>query len=154
MASKLAVQMFTLREFTKTETGFAEALEKIAAMGYTAVQLSAVGCMNGPEPDVNAARARELLDANGLTCVATHRGWDALANNTDAEIEFHQTLGCDFAAIGGLAPQYRDAGEQGYRKFVVDSKPVLEKLAAAGIAFGYHNHAHEFFRIAPGPKTA
>ena len=48
MTSKLAAQLFTLRDFTKTAADFENALEKIARIGYSALQLSAVECMNGP----------------------------------------------------------------------------------------------------------
>ena len=40
--SKLAVQMYTVRDFTKTRADFEESLKKIKALGYPAVQLSAV----------------------------------------------------------------------------------------------------------------
>ena len=154
MPSKLAVQMYTLRDFTKTAKDFAETLDKVSRIGYPAVQLSAVGCMGGDSPEINAAQGKIMLDDHGLKCVATHRDWDALAGNTQAEIEFHKTLDCDYAAIGGLPAEYRDGGEAGYRNFVRDAQPVRERLKAAGITFGYHNHAHEFFRFALGPKTA
>jgi len=144
MQDKLAVQMFTLRDYTKTAADFAATLERVRKIGYPAVQLSAVGCMGGDNPEVSSAEARRLLDANGLRCVATHRGWQALADNTAAEIEFHQQLGCDYAAIGGIPENYRNAGEAGYRQFIADAQPVIAKLKQAGIGFGYHNHAFEF----------
>jgi sugar phosphate isomerase/epimerase len=153
MASRLAVQMYTIRDFTKTGRDFAESLRKCRAIGYEAVQLSAVGAMSGDRPEVSAAEARKMLDDNGLKCVATHRGWDALAQQTEAEIAFHQTLGCDFAAIGGLPGHYQEQGAEGYRAFVRDAAPVIAKLKAAGIRFGYHNHAHEFEHIGPGRRT-
>jgi len=149
---KLAVQMYTVRDFTATEAELADSLKKIAAIGYTAVQLSAVGAMNGPTPSVDAALARRMLDDNGLKCIATHRGWDSLANSTDTEIEFHQTLGCDFTAIGGIPGGY--SGPDGYRRFIADATPVVARLKAAGIGFGHHNHAHEFIRVTPeSPNT-
>lgn len=153
MPSKLAAQMFTLREFTKTEKDFAESLEKVKTIGYNAVQLSAVGCMNGETPDVSAERARKLMDDNGLKCIATHRGWQAFVDDIDAEIAFHQALGCDYAAIGGLPGDMRKSGAEGFRKFAQATPPVIQKLKEAGITFGYHNHAFEFFRYADGPKT-
>ena len=58
MSSKLAVQLFTIRDFTKTAKDLAESLEKVARIGYPAVQLSAVGAMNGETPDVSASEAR------------------------------------------------------------------------------------------------
>jgi sugar phosphate isomerase/epimerase len=150
MSGIIAVQMYTLRDFIKTREGLIESLAKVSKIGYRAVQLSAVGAMNGEQPEVTATEARRLLDEYGLRCVATHRGWDDLAQRTDAEIEFHQTLGCDYVAIGGLPPAYRQQGMEGYRRFVADSAPVIARLKAAGIRFGYHNHDFEFQRLEPG----
>lgn len=146
MQSQLAVQMYTVRDFTKTSLGLAQSLEKIREIGYPAVQLSAVGAMSGDSPEVSPAQARQMLDDNGLKCIATHRAWDDLALNTDREIEFHQTLGCDFTAIGSLPAPYSTQGAAGYAQFVRDAAPVIAHLKAAGIRFGYHNHAHEFER--------
>lgn len=149
MGAKLAVQMFTLREHTKTRDDFAASLEAIAGIGYPAVQLSAVGCMNGESPEVDAAEAKKLLDANGLTCIATHRPFPALLNQTDEEIEFHKTLACDYVAIGGIPQEYGHTAE-GYRRWLEDAHQVVAKLKAAGIRFGHHNHAREFARIERG----
>ncbi len=143
----LAAQMYTVRDFTHTASGFVQTVEAIAAIGYEAVQLSAVGAMNGDAPEVTAIQARKILDESGLKCIATHRNWDDLVYKTEAEIDFHQTLGCNFAAIGGLPQRYSERGADGYRAWLADAQPVIRELKAAGIAFGYHNHAHEFQRI-------
>ena len=153
MALPLAAQMYTVREFTKTANDLAESLEKIAKIGYPAVQMSAVGAMNGELPEVSAAEGRKMLDDNGLQCIATHRAWDWLVNKTDEEIEFHQILGCDFVAIGGLPREYSADGADGYARFVKDAAPVIAKLKAAEIRFGYHNHDSEFQIVHPGRKT-
>ena len=146
MQSQLAVQMYTVRDFTKTALGLGQSLEKIRDIGYPAVQLSAVGAMSGESPEVSAVQARQMLDDNGLKCIATHRSWDSLALGTDREIEFHHALGCDFTAIGGLPDPFGSQGAAGYAQFVRDAAPVIAHLKAAGIRFGYHNHAHEFER--------
>lgn len=153
MASRLAVQMYTIRDFTRTADELETSLKKIRAIGYEAVQLSAVGAMNGDTPEVNATTARKMLDDQGLKCVATHRGWKELANQTETEIEFHRTLACDYTAIGSLPGHYQERGADGYRAFVQDAAPIIAKLKAAGIRFGYHNHAHEFQRIETGRQT-
>jgi sugar phosphate isomerase/epimerase len=146
--------MYTVRDFTKTAEDLAASLEKIAKIGYKAVQLSAVGAMNGDTPEVDAARACRMLDDNGLSCIATHRSWEQLSGNIEAEIEFHKTLGCPFTAIGGIPQPYGAEGADGYRRFVKDAAPIIAKLKAAGIQFGHHNHSHEFQRIEPGsPRT-
>lgn len=149
MSQKIAVQMFTVREHTKTAGELSQTLEKIRAIGYPAVQMSAVGSMNGEQPEVNAATARKMLDDNGLICIATHRPWDNLVADIEAEIDFHHTLGCDYLAIGGIPPVFGDTYE-GYRRFIRESRPVIDRLKAAGIRFGLHNHSKEFFRPTPG----
>lgn len=145
MSKRLAVQMYTVREFTKTEKDFARTLKKIAKIGYSAVQVSAVGCIN--DGSISAAAARKMLDDNGLKCVATHRSLDNFINNVQAEIEFHHALGCSYAAIGGMSYPLTIAA---YRRFCSDTTKFTEKLKAAGILFGYHNHAREFFRPRQG----
>jgi sugar phosphate isomerase/epimerase len=153
MPSKLAVQLFTIRDFTHTAKDLAESLEKVARIGYPAVQLSAVGAMNGETPDVSASEARNMLDDNGLACIATHRSWDDLLNNVDAEIAFHKTLGCDYAAIGGVHGDRYPQTYDGYRAWLDDARGVMAALKAEGIRFGHHNHSREFYRPERGGPT-
>ncbi len=143
----IAAQLYTVRDHTKTAKDFVASMKKISEIGYTAVQLSAVGAMNEPSPEVTATEAKKILDDNGLKAVVTHRDWNGLANKTDSEIEFHHILDCPYAAIGGLPGEYGANGLAGYSKWVVDALPVVQKLKTAGIAFGYHNHHHEFEKI-------
>ncbi|MDX1931734.1 MAG: sugar phosphate isomerase/epimerase [Capsulimonadales bacterium] len=146
--------MYTVRDHTHTAADLAEALRRIAAIGYPAVQLSAVGAMNGESPAVTAKDAARMLADRGLKCIATHRSWERLARHTDEEIEFHGTLDCGYVAIGGIPGEYGAEGADGYRRFVEEAAPVVERLRAAGIGFGHHNHAHEFERFDAGnPAT-
>ena len=153
MALPVAAQMYTVREFTQTAKDLAESLEKIGKIGYKAVQMSAVKAMSGDEPEVSATEGRKMLNDNGLTCIATHRAWDALRNDTEKEIEFHKTLGCDFTALGGIPRDYAAEGADGYKRFMDDAAPMIAKLKTAGIRFGYHNHDAEFERVGAERKT-
>ena len=147
MKNKLAVQLYTLRDHLKTKDDFKTSVARCAQIGYPAVQISAVGAMNGDSPELGALEAKQILDDNGLKCIATHRKWDQLSGDTEQEIEFHQTLGCDFTAIGGIPSPYREEGDDGYRRFCDDAAPVIAKLKAGGVRFGYHNHAFELERV-------
>lgn len=144
--------MYTLRDFTKTSADLATTLERVSKMGYPAVQMSAIGAMNGDNPEVDAKTARKMLDDNGLKCIATHRPLDNFLNNLEGEIEFHKTLGCDYAAIGGVPGNFPNTYE-GYRQFLTEAKPVIAGLKEAGIRFGHHNHSLEFFRPERHGKT-
>ncbi len=144
MNSKLAVQMYTIRDFTKTPEDLAKSLKKCADIGYRAVQVSAVGALN--EGLVSAAELKRMLDDNGLKCIATHRGWNDFQNNIDKEIQVHKDLGCDFAAVGSIPGDKYSLDLAGFRKWAEEAVSVTKQLKAEGIQFGYHNHAHEFFR--------
>ena len=118
-------------------------------MGYEGVQISAVKAIESGE--LSAADVRKMLDDNGLVCAATHRSWQALGEQTDAEIDFHRTLGCGFVAIGSLPGVFGgEFGAEGYRRFLAEARPVIARLKEAGIRFGYHNHQHEFARARVG----
>lgn len=149
MTSHLAVQLFTVREHTRTRTDLDRTLQRIRAIGYEAVELAAVGAMTGERPEVDASTARRMLDDHGLRCIAAHRSWNQLRSQPAAEIEFLQTLGCRYAAIGGLPDSAHD-NYADYRAYVEEAEALLARLRPAGIRFGHHNHSHEFFR--PEPK--
>jgi sugar phosphate isomerase/epimerase len=101
--------------------------------------------MNGESPEVTSLQAREMLDSHGLVCCATHRPWKRLIENIDEEIEFHKNLGCTYTAVGSIAGEY-GIDPEGYRRFLKDAEPIIQKFKSAGIRFGFHNHQYEFIR--------
>jgi sugar phosphate isomerase/epimerase len=141
MPARIAAQLYTVREYTKTSAEFDSVLGLCHEIGYEGVQLSAVSCMDGYEPEVDASRAKEMLEDHGLVCCATHAPLDRLKASTDSEIAKLQTLGCDYVAIGGIWPQDRSE----FQRFPQSVALTIAKLKSAGIRFGYHNHSHEFF---------
>lgn len=145
---KLAVQMYTLRDFTQTAAALEDTLRRVAEMGYTGVQFSAVACMSGDNPAVSGVQARKLLDRYGLICCATHRAWDQFAE-IEREIDFHQTLGCTYTAIATAPGWAYEGGLAGFTELARQMGPVIDQLLGTGIQFGYHNHAVEFERFAP-----
>jgi len=101
----LAAQLYTLRDYLKTPDEIARTLPKVAALGYRAVQLSALG-------PIDTRELKQILEGAGLTVCATHVGFERLRDDLDAVVEEHGILGCRYAAIGGLPQQYRSA--EGY----------------------------------------
>ena len=138
-----ALQLYTLRDFTKTADAVRTTLERVREIGFRAVQVSAVAAFEADlSPDVLGQWLREL----GLQCIATHRPWASLRDETEREIAFHKALGCDYVAIGGIPDGYDKQKPAEYGRFLSESLPVRMLLAAAGIRFGHHNHAFEFDR--------
>ena len=143
----IAAQLYTIRDFTQTRSDFVRSLKKLKEIGYRDVQLSAVGCMSGESPEVDAAGCRAILDDLELTAPLTHRPWDEIKNRTEDCIQFHKTIGAELMAVGSIPGEYRSEGLDGYRRFVEDCEKPIQELQAAGLLFAYHNHAFEFERI-------
>ena len=80
--AQIAAQMYTLRDFCKTEEGFIDACRRVKRMGYDGVQLSGVIELDGKE-------TKKILDGEGLKAVVTHISLDAMENHTEAVIERH-----------------------------------------------------------------
>ena len=68
----LAAQLFTVRDHTKTVEGFADAIARVKAIGYTAAQVSSIG----PFPP---AEVKKICDDHGITIVNTHIALAAFA---------------------------------------------------------------------------
>jgi len=130
----IGMQLYSLRDFEKTEDDFARTMEKVAAIGYTTVQISGIGDM----PHEAVAR---ITKENGLKIAATHVGWQSFLDDLDAVIDQHKLWECSHPAIGGLFSGYE--GVEGIEKFKRELTPVAERLAAEGMTFSYHNHSHE-----------
>lgn len=146
---RIAAQLYTLRDFTTTRADFIESLKKLKSIGYHEVQLSAVGCMNGSNPEVTAKDCRAILEDLQITAPLTHRGWDEIKDRTDECIEFHKTIGAELVAVGSIPGEYKAQGLDGYRRFVDNAEPAIAKLKSEGLKFAYHNHAFEFERLGP-----
>ena len=98
---KTGAQLYTVRAYTQTEKDFSRTMEKIAEMGYTTVQISAIGKEIRPE------RVRKICEENGLKIVLTHSDWNRILNDTDRLIEEHDILGCDHIGLGAMPEKYR-----------------------------------------------
>ena len=139
----LGAQLYTIRDFMKTEQDFAESMTKIADIGYKAVQLSG-------QCEMTAETMKRILDDNGLVCAATHVPYEKLRDETEAMIEHHKTLECDYPAIGGMGKSFERTAE-GLTAFAKEASDMAAKLAEAGLTFSYHNHNWEFERF--GDRT-
>ena len=133
---KLAAQLYTVRMFTNTDDEVCRMFEKVRKAGYEAVQLSGIAAYH-PQ---NIARA---LKENGLTVCSTHNSLDRIVKETDALIDEHRLFGTSYIGLG----YFRGNSLEEYAGLLRDLQPALDKIAAVGMRFTYHNHAHEFIRF-------
>lgn len=132
---KLGAQLFTLRDYTQTESDLDYSLSLVAKMGYETVQISAIG-------PIAPQRVRELCDKHGLEIVLTHTDPLRIMNDTEAVIKEHDIMGCKYIGIGMMPKKY--CSPQWLPRFAQDYKEAAKKIAAAGKLLMYHNHNIEF----------
>ncbi len=140
---QVAVILYTFRDFVKTPADFQETIEKIADIGYRAIQVS------GMAPDVLPPEeiARRCGDL-GLTICATHEAPDQIFQDPSGVARRLHALGTTYTAYP--FPTGIDFSDPGaVDRFLADLRTATAALKEEGITLCYHNHALEFFR--PGP---
>ena len=148
MGTVIGAQLYTLRDYCKTPEDLENTLERVAEMGYRAVQLSGV-CACDP------VWLMGVLDRLGLVAPLTHTAPKLLLENTDAVIAAHKTLGADYIGIGAAPGIFQKVEprrplDEIWNEFKENFTPVIEKIKAAGLQFGYHHHDREFAKLANG----
>ncbi len=132
---KVGLQLYTIRDHLKTLEGFAEAMKKVADIGYRYVELAGVG-------PIDLEDQKQVCDDNGLSIVATHTRYTEFRDAMEAVIDKHKLLGAEYAAIPALPSDFRNA--DGYERFGREATDFAQQLDEAGLGFAYHNHNFEF----------
>jgi len=146
MDKRIGAQLYTVRDFVKTEEDFISTMTRLAGFGYKSAQFSGVGNIAAPE------RLREICDELGIAIACTHRGFDEYREeNIKNTIAYHKALGCDIAGLGSLPGAFYNTGSVEAADEGIDIlNRASEILAENGMTFAYHNHAFEFAKLENG----
>jgi sugar phosphate isomerase/epimerase len=140
---QVALQLYTLRDFTKTPKDVAATMKKVREIGYGAVQASAMG-------PIEEAEFLKILEGEGLTLCATHEPSDKLLDEPEQVAERLRKLRCKYTAYP--SPRGVDFGsEASVEEWIKRLNHAGKVLHEAGQVLTYHNHHHEFRRL--GGKT-
>jgi sugar phosphate isomerase/epimerase len=135
----IGLQLYSVRELLPKD--FDGTLAKLRAAGYTEVE--AAGYYGR-----TAAEFRKAMDRAGLRCVSTHHPLGVLLKQQDELIEYGHALGLDYLICP--SPAKRDPAAKGpltlddWHWTAGELNRIGEKVKAAGMIFGYHNHGPEF----------
>lgn len=143
---QVALQLYTLRDHLQTPGDVQRTLQRVAAIGYRAVQVSGLGPIGDDE-------VRRILEGEGLTLCATHEPPETILRRPQEVVEKLTRLGCRRTAYP--FPAGVDLSrEDEVRRLAADLDAAGEVLRAAGQTLSYHNHALEFVRVGSTGATA
>lgn len=138
----VGIQLYTLRDLLAKDVE--GTLKAIAAIGYEEVELAGLYGRT-------AADFRTILDRVGLKTPSGHVGIPAITDTLEQTIADARTLGQQFVIVPWLPEESRTA--DGYRRMAETFNAAGEKLRAAGLTLGYHNHWFEFDALGSGPVS-
>lgn len=130
----VALQMFTVRDLAAKD--FVGTVRKAAALGYVGIET------NWPF-DIPVKELKLVLDDLDLKLMATHCALPQLEGNLQTAIEDNAYIGNHYLVCPYM-PEDRRRDLQGWQKTAETLNGIGEKVCAAGLELGYHNHAFEF----------
>jgi len=125
----IGLQLYSVRELLPKD--FDGTLSKVRAAGYTEVEAAGYYDRTAPE-------FRKAMDAAGLRCISTHHPMHLLKPHQDEYIEYGRTLGLTYIVCPSA--MHKDPTAKGPLRL----DKIGEKVKAAGMSLGYHNHTPEF----------
>lgn len=137
MYTKLAMQLYSVRDYMQDEQGVRETFKRLAEMGYTQAQTA------GDFPGGVDSFAQSAKDA-GVEIIGTHYNFPSDLNDLDEYIRVHKVLGTTNAGVGGgIGGGPKDVIDN----YIVKANALAEKLAEHGMKFTYHHHSYEFAKV-------
>ena len=135
LLNEFAIQLYSVKD--ETEKDFIGTLKKLGknGLGYTGVEFAGFG-------GVSADEMKKALADNRLKAIGSHTMPDRLLENIDEEIAYHKTIGAEYI----ICPWADMESKADVLALAQKLTPISEKITAAGLKFGYHNHAHEFVK--------
>ena len=151
-------QMYSVRELIGNPEAFAQnhkdVLAKLAAMGYTSTE--AANYDNGKLYGLSPEDYKKAIEASGLEVLSSHVGHNLsdqeLASGDFSEalkwwdkcIDCHKRAGMKYIVNPGVNFPKTLKEANIICKYM---NAVGEKVNAAGMKFGYHNHSYEFGQV-------
>lgn len=136
-ANPLGVQLYTVRD--QLATDFEGTLRKVAEIGFSEFEFAGYY-------DRSPAQVRALLDELDVRAPSAHLGLNLFRADIDKLIGDANVIGHRYLVV----PSANGRTADGWKQLAADFNLYAEKVARAGMRFGYHNHAAEFADLGGG----
>lgn len=136
----IGLQLYSVRNVLPHD--FEGTLRQLYLAGYREVEAAGYYDKTAPE-------FRSAMDHAGLRCVSTHLTLSVLRDKPDESIAYAHALGLDYIICSSSGGVHRDPKAKGdptiddWRYIASEFNRVGEKVKAAGMTFGVHNHTPE-----------
>jgi hypothetical protein len=138
MAKPLAVQLYSLRECSKTKEDFMEVVKRVADIGFKAVEPAGLH-------DMTAREFKKFVDDLGLKLYSSHSPWARTPEDSAQVIDTLGELGLKTCVCGYGPENFKDL--DAIKRTAENTNNIIAKLKPAGITLFQHNHYWEFERI-------
>jgi sugar phosphate isomerase/epimerase len=137
----IGLELYSVRDLLPKD--FDGTLAQVRSAGYTVVE--AAGFYNR-----SAADFRSAMDKAGLRCISAHYTLSLLETQLDSLMEYAHALGMEYMICSSSGGMHRDPTAKGdptlddSRWIAGEFNRIGEKVKAAGMTLGVHNHIPEF----------
>lgn len=137
--SKISLQMYTMRNLTKTIEGLEETVGKLADIGFENLQYTIPKTFDAKE-------VKRIFDANKIKNDSVFSPWLRLEEDFSKVISECELFETDHVRIESL-PNALATTAAGYKAFAHALGELAEPYKKKGIKILYHFHAFEFIRF-------
>jgi sugar phosphate isomerase/epimerase len=149
----IGLQLYSLRDpIGNKAIGIDSVITAVGRMGYKYVENFGYNASNGLTFGLSPEELKAKLNAVGVDILSTHVNKNLPSENTEANIAElwawwdkciadHIAMGAKYIVMPSMPTPETLEGLQAYCDYY---NAVGEKCLAAGLKFGYHNHAYEF----------
>jgi sugar phosphate isomerase/epimerase len=140
---RISIQLWTVRDALWGSPGYDETLTRIAGMGYPRVE-QALGYFGR-----SATELKAFYDSIGVRASSSHDGISGSASALQQKLENAAILGQRYMVV----PFLRSGSLSQWQAWAEQMNAEAAAAKPYGIAYGYHNHAHEFTEDLGGGVT-
>lgn len=138
-------QTFPIRDILAKD--FPGTLKTMADMGYKTVEMCSpsgyAGIGFGAFAKMTGAEIKKTINDAGLTCPSCHFTIGEMKDKLDDRIEFAKQLGLTYMICSTFWLP-KTATLKDYKDAAANYNKIAEKINAAGMQAGFHNHEFEF----------
>ena len=151
---EVAIQLYSVRDLVKDGSNLDQILKDLADMGYTSVE--AANYNDGKFYGKTPQEFKQMVEKNGMAVLSSHTTHglsdEELASGDFTEalkwwdqcIAAHKEAGMEYIVTPYLSVPKTLKDLQTYCDYYNE---VGKRCQAAGLKYGYHNHAHEFQKV-------